>query len=136
MSWVWHHSGARGGARLVLLAIADTDGSNAWPTLRTIAAKCAMTDRNVRRCVAELVEAGELRVDYNAGGRPDTPADRRPNRFTVLMDAVRERGDMLSSRWYGGTWASERGDRLSGAGGKGCPPREDAGIRQTILPHP
>lgn len=141
MSWVWHHSGARGGARLVLLAIADAadaDGSNAWPTLQTIAAKCQMTGRNVRRCVAELVEAGELRVDYNAGGRPDTPADRRPNRYTVVMDdadrwgdnmssralniPVENRGDKLSSRLSGGTDCPQRGDIRVRAGGRGRPP--------------
>jgi len=88
MGWVWDHSTAAGSDLLVLLAIADSadhDGTNAWPSLESLARKARIDRRNVRRCVRRLEELGELRVELKSGGPPDRRRDRRTNRYTVVM---------------------------------------------------
>ena len=63
VEWVFAHSEATLGARLVMLALADyahDDGSNAFPSLSTVAAKTRMSVRQVRRCLRDLEESGEI----------------------------------------------------------------------------
>lgn len=70
MSWVWESSRAEGIDRLVLLAIADCAndaGSHAWPSRASLARKCHIGDKTVRRAVLSLVALGELQVTENAG---------------------------------------------------------------------
>jgi len=73
MSQVWSHSRARHKSQLLLmLAIADyahDDGGGAYPSIRTLAEKCRMSERNVQYLISELVELGELEVDRAAGPR-------------------------------------------------------------------
>lgn len=83
MNWVWEHSDAAGNERLVLLAIADNaddDGSNAWPSRATLAAKTLLDERTVRRIIKRLEAAGRLRVE-SGNGRTHS------NRYTVVMHA-------------------------------------------------
>lgn len=107
MNWVWTHSRSRHGARLVLLAIADCasgDGSNAWPSNKELQRKTNLTERAVRTSVAELIEMGELAVDFNTG-----PGGC--NRYRVIMAAP----------------------PADPAPGKDCPPAENA-PRQDLPP--
>lgn len=82
MTWVWDHSQARNGARLVLLAIADAasdDGTNAWPSVATLQRKAKLkSDRSVQAAIKELEALGELKVYPNAG-------PKGVNKYTVLM---------------------------------------------------
>ncbi|MDG6104008.1 helix-turn-helix domain-containing protein [Dactylosporangium aurantiacum] len=81
MTWVWDSSPVGGNDRLVLLAIADNaadDGTNAWPSLHTLARKTLLDVRTVRRIVRRLEEGGHLHVALAAG-----PGG--VNRYTVVM---------------------------------------------------
>lgn len=65
MTKVWDRSAAKGSSLLVLLAIADfasDDGGSAFPSIPTLARKVRMSDRQVQRIVAGLVQLGELAV--------------------------------------------------------------------------
>lgn len=98
MSWVWDHSQAGGTDRLVLLAIADSadhDGTNAWPSVATIARKCQVSERTVQRSIRALVDLGELRVQAQAGGTGKMRDDRRPNLYEIPMG---EEGDGVTDR--------------------------------------
>lgn len=94
MTWVWDSSTASGNDRLVLLAIADNaadDGSNAWPSLHTLARKTLLDVRTVRRILRRLEAGGHLFVGVAAG-------PNGANRYTVCMhqrgpDASRTPGD-------------------------------------------
>lgn len=88
MAWVWDESQASGSDLLVLLAIADAadhDGTNAWPSIATLAAKTRLSERTVQRSIRALVDLGELEVQEQAGGFAGMRSDRRPNRYWVLM---------------------------------------------------
>jgi len=63
VTWVFDNSEARLGNRLVLLALADyahDDGSNAFPSVVSIAEKTRMSERQVRRALHELEASGEI----------------------------------------------------------------------------
>lgn len=82
MTWVWNHSPVAGNERLTLLAIADNasdDGTNAWPSIDTLARKTRLDKRTVRRIILRLESGGHLHVDYQAG-------PRGTNRYAVIMD--------------------------------------------------
>jgi hypothetical protein len=82
MTWVWNHSPVAGNDLLTLLAIADNaadDGTNAWPSIDTLARKTRLDRRTVRRVILRLEEGGHLQVDYQAG-------PRGTNRYAVVMD--------------------------------------------------
>jgi hypothetical protein len=96
ISRVLEHSAARGGARLVLLSIANRahdDGSGAWPSIRTIAHEANLSERQVRYCLRRLQQMGELRIDPAAGRRGTNlytvlaRDEERRNPKTVLIDA-------------------------------------------------
>jgi hypothetical protein len=71
MSRVWKHSKAKGSELLVLLAIADfahDDGSNAFPSVPTLAAKSRLSVRAVQFVLRKLEAIGELEI-IEKGGR-------------------------------------------------------------------
>lgn len=81
MTWVWNHSPVGGNDLLTLLAIADNaadDGTNAWPSLATLARKTRLEDRSVRRIIRRLEQGQHVLVDVGAG-------PRGTNRYTVVM---------------------------------------------------
>ena len=97
-AWVWHNSPAAGAELLVLLAVADSaedDGTNAWPSVATLAAKVRMSDRTVQRHLHALERTGQITVERQVGGTPGWRSDRRPNRYAVVMKDP-PRGDNLS----------------------------------------
>lgn len=64
MTWVLDKSPARLGDRLVLLALADhakDDGTWAWPSVATLAAKAHLSERQTRTCLRNLEAAGSIR---------------------------------------------------------------------------
>lgn len=80
MNWVWDHSPAKGTELLMLLAIADNaadDGSNAFPSVSTLARKTRLDERTVQRIIRKLASQEQLHVDERGG--------RQSNRYTVLM---------------------------------------------------
>jgi hypothetical protein len=69
MGEVWDSSSAKGGARLVLLALADhaNDEGYCHPSLARLAKKSALTERNVQFILRDLEARGELVVFRGAG---------------------------------------------------------------------
>lgn len=89
MSWVWKNAPLDGTDLLVLLCIADhadEHGENAWPSVQTIARYARRKPRRVQQIVRDLESAGLIAVELQKGGTADMPADRRPNRYRVIMD--------------------------------------------------
>lgn len=117
-------------ARLVLLGIANHDGDGgAWPTLETLAVYAGGVDtRTVRRAIHQLVELGEIAVEINGGGNEHTRADRRPNRYTILLGCppVCDRTSRHRTN-DGGAKMSARPVDNSGHGGTGVSAREGHG---------
>jgi hypothetical protein len=96
--WVWEHSRAEGTARLVLLAIAwhaNPDGEDAWPSQATLAAKCRVSVRTVRRALDDLVAIGEVQVLAYSGPVAEGRSGRRTHRYRLTMVAAD-----LSGNWY------------------------------------
>lgn len=65
ISWVLDHSEARLGPRHVLISIANhskSDGTGAWPSVRTIARESKLSEREVRYALRELETSGELKT--------------------------------------------------------------------------
>ena len=70
MDWVFENSKAQGIERLILLVIADhcnIDGENAFPRVSVIARRANVSERTVRRRIADLVLLGELEVIQREG---------------------------------------------------------------------
>jgi hypothetical protein len=85
--------------KMVLLVIADhasDDGTEAWPSQATIAAKASISIRTVQRAVNSLVAAGYLWMEKGAGGSANCREDRRPHRYTINIKRLR--GDILTTR--------------------------------------
>jgi Helix-turn-helix domain len=96
--------------KMVLLVISDhasEDGTNAYPSIATIARKASISPRQAQRIVAGLESSGLIRIEKQAGGPADMRADRRPNRYTVLLNAM---SSMSSRRTNGVTMPTQRGD--------------------------
>jgi hypothetical protein len=70
MGEVWESSSAKGGARLVLLALADfaNDEGYCHPSVERLALKSALTERNVQLILRDLEHRGEL-VTLRGAGR-------------------------------------------------------------------
>ena len=70
MGWVLDHSQQKGGCLLALLAIANhakSDGTGAWPSVRTIAREARLSESQAHRCIRALVRSGELVVETGCG---------------------------------------------------------------------
>ena len=80
MAAVWEYSEQSGSSLLMLLAIADyahDDGTNAWPSLATLARKTRMTRGNVIRTIKKLEKASEIHVNRNGG-------KHKSNEYSIL----------------------------------------------------
>lgn len=65
MTRVWENSKNKGSGLLLLLAIADhahDDGAGAWPSIKTLAAKTRMSERNVQYLIRSVEKTGELKI--------------------------------------------------------------------------
>lgn len=105
-SAVWESSRHKGSALLVLLAIADyahPDGSNAFPSLVTLARKTRLSPRQVRRIIHEkLVPSGELSVEERPGTSNTmtvvVPDDSTPVARDLLRDSMMRSEDDRGGR--------------------------------------
>lgn len=125
MTQVWDSTEAKGTDRLVLLAIADSaddDGSNAWPSMARLAHKARVSERTVQRSIRTLETMGLLAIEDNAGGTANTRPDRRPNRYTVLVEGCQSV-----------TPSESRGDIQRADGVTSSAARGDAAVRRTVL---
>jgi hypothetical protein len=99
---------------MVLLVIADhasDDGTEAWPSQATIAAKASISIRTVQRAVNSLVAAGYLWMEKGAGGSVNCREDRRPHRYTINIKRLR--GDTESTREERGDIKADNGATLA-----------------------
>ena len=100
--------------KMVLLVIADhasDDGTEAWPSQATIAAKASISIRTVQRAVNSLVENGYLWMQKGAGGSATCREDRRPHKYTINIKRLR--GDTESAREERGDIESDNGATLA-----------------------
>ena len=100
--------------KMVLLVIADhasDDGTEAWPSQATIAAKASISIRTVQRAVNSLVAAGYLWMEKGAGGSANCREDRRPHRYTINIKRLR--GDIESTREERGDIEADNGATLA-----------------------
>lgn len=91
MSQIWEHAPVESGELLVLLAIADhcdDQGRNAWPSVETLARKARLSTRRVQQILRSLENRSLIHIEENRGGTLDTPSDRRPNRYTIMLDVL------------------------------------------------
>jgi DNA-binding transcriptional regulator YhcF (GntR family) len=80
MSWVFEYSQSLGGARLVLLSIANHashDGDSSHPAIATIARETRMNRRAVQRTLPKLEKLGELEI-LRGHGRHNTHTFKLP----------------------------------------------------------
>lgn len=105
--------------KMVLLVIADhasDDGTEAWPSQATIAAKASISIRTVQRAVNSLVEKGYLWMAKGAGGSATCRDDRRPHKYTIRLEKLR--GDTLTTRKDRGDNQDTNGATLATATGR------------------
>jgi hypothetical protein len=89
---VFRHSRTGGTTRLVLLAIANYYGDRgAWPSIDSLARDTLMSRRAVQDCIRRAEQAGELRVEYNAG-------ENGTNRYFLLLEGVQNLHPRADSR--------------------------------------
>lgn len=71
MARVWAHSQQKGGELLVMLALADfaNDAGECWPSIRVLAQKARLSERQTRRVLNTLEASRELRRSRSNGGR-------------------------------------------------------------------
>lgn len=124
---VWQQSQAKGGDLLVLLAIADfaNDTGDAYPSIRTLAIKSRLAERNVQRAIRRLQRSGELSINPGEG-----PHGTHLYQVTICQVSKRQ-GDNLtddicdregvtpaspnpSYRTVSKSLSTPRGDNLSG----------------------
>ena len=116
MTWAWSVT-LPPTPKLVLMALADIadDGGVCWPSHPTLAAKCSLTDRTVRRILV-LLQARKLVV---VEPRSKPTGSQTSNRYRLAVDTP---PDKLS----GGTWTPmEEGD------GHPCPGAPDTVVLRT-----
>jgi hypothetical protein len=83
MARVWAHSQRKDGELLVMLALADfsNDAGESWPSIPILAQKARLTERQTRRVLTKLEEAGEVRRIVSNGGR-----NRRNHYFITVSE--------------------------------------------------
>lgn len=82
MSWVWDQGPDDQTELLVLLALADIadDAGKCWPSVGTLAGRCRMSDRNVRRVIRKLEDGGWLATEQHPGrNRTNTYRIQKPD---------------------------------------------------------
>ena len=70
ISWVIEHSKHKGNSFVVLLMIANharSDGTGAWPSVRTLARESRVSTRTVRYSFQDLKDSGELSIEKGRG---------------------------------------------------------------------
>lgn len=120
MNTVWKHSSQKGGALLMLLAIADfaDDDGFAWPSVTTLAKKARMSERNARYVLRSLEQAGEIQTTPR-GGQHGTSG------YVVLTSAKIAGGQSLP-----GAKRDSRGGKTRQQGGQPIAPKPSLTINE------
>lgn len=118
MTWAWS-AALPPTSKLVLMALADIadDLGICWPSHPTLAAKCSLTDRTLRRALC-LLQAQKL---VFIQPRFKTDGSRTSNRYQLAVDTP---PDKLS----GGPWTP-----VAGGSGQGCPEAPDTRVLVTTI---
>ena len=112
MGWVWEHSEARASALLLLLALADfahDDGGSIFPSVKTLAMKIRMSERQTQNLLRQLERAEEIeKVGFGPAGtncyrihmaRSDYPSMGKPSLGNPKLQVQTLRGcDALHQR--------------------------------------
>lgn len=131
---VLRNSSSKGAARLVMAVIAeaaDDDGTNAWPSMQTIADRANITRRAAQLAVTACQKAGELIVEEHKGGPTDRQERYRTHRYAIpikgwiIAEGDRARGEQV-------TPLPEQGANKSTS--KGRNPRQIRGEHSTPYP--
>ena len=93
MSVIWESAPIENASELLVLLTladhADDDGENAYPGIARIAHRCRLSERRVQQIIKGLEARGLIMVATQGGGSYGTRSDRRPNRYSLLMDGVK-----------------------------------------------
>jgi len=126
LSAVWEHSTQKGGALLVMLALADyahKDGSNAYPTVETLAGKARMSERNARYILRELEDAGEIIAE---GKHPSGTTIYRI-KLPIPQGAI-----FAPAEIAGGNMAQEGGAKQRMLGGQWVAPKPSVTVKEPL----
>lgn len=91
MAEVWEHANVSQGTLLVMLALADSADERSrecWPAVSSLAKKARLSERQVQRCITELVDYGMIEVFANAG--------RSGSNLFRVSEVTKWRGDKMS----------------------------------------
>ena len=69
-NWVWQRSAQSGSSLVVMLALADhahDDGGGAYPSVKSLAEKARMSERQVRRILHQVRDDGEIEIALREG---------------------------------------------------------------------
>lgn len=128
ISWALRHSEATLGDRLVMLVLADhakDDGTNAWPSVATIATQARLSERQTQRALRNLEELGEI------------VATGRSQKGTTVYSIV---GYRVHEGIEGGDNMAPRqgvGGDMDGTGGvTSTTPGGDVGVTRSVLDPP
>lgn len=123
LSATLHHSTAKGTAKLVLMGIAWHTGDDptlgCYPSQAVLAAYANTTVRQVRRCLLELEEIGELEIMLH-DGRGHRP-DRKTNRYWIRLDCPEwcdntlnhREIEIIESSTGGHLWSNDRTSKVN-----------------------
>ena len=96
---VLHHSRAKNSAKVVLMGIANhyhpDDDRGAWPSQDLLARYANVTDRQVRKCIGQLVALGELRVESHGG---PSKGNYKPNKYWITLDCPEDCDGSMNHR--------------------------------------
>jgi hypothetical protein len=89
MTLVWRVTDLNQSQTLVALAIADhaNDEGFCWPSIKTLATKSRLSERQVQRIIRELEDGGILVYAYKPG---------KSNVYKLDLQWLSKRGDMVS----------------------------------------
>lgn len=112
---VWEHSIQQGNARLMLLAIAEfsDDHGFAYPGMERLAARVKTVERNAKKLIRQLEEAGELIVLERMGIETSHGST---NAYLIVLEGIQNE----IPAW----WVEKRLAALSANGVNGQTPRE------------
>lgn len=100
MSLIWDKAPCSGNELLVLLSLADwaNDGGFCWPSVPSIAAKCRLSDRGVRKIISRLCENGLVTRHCRRGRNHTNHYYINLNTIQVLPDQKPELDDTKPER--------------------------------------